>query len=86
MVASRYLAPITSDIQDWADYDQLFDVAAELVTSYDGEIYVLPQMLNVQQIYCRRDILEENGISTEQPGSWAELLDRAREIREVTGS
>ncbi|MEO1222840.1 MAG: extracellular solute-binding protein, partial [Pseudomonadota bacterium] len=86
MVASGYLAPITSDIQAWADYDQLFDVAVELVTSYDGEIYVLPQMLNVQQIYFRRDILEEHGISTEQPTTWADLLDRAREIREVTGA
>ncbi len=86
MVASGYLAPITPDIQAWTDYDQLFDVAVELVTSYDGEIYVLPQMLNVQQIYFRRDILEEHGISTEQPATWADLLDRAREIREVTGA
>jgi ABC-type glycerol-3-phosphate transport system substrate-binding protein len=43
-------------------------------------------MLNVQQIYYRRDILEKAGISTEQPKTWAELLDRAKEIKAKTGA
>jgi multiple sugar transport system substrate-binding protein len=43
-------------------------------------------MLNVQQIYYRRDILEKAGISTEQPKTWAELLERAKEVKAKTGA
>jgi multiple sugar transport system substrate-binding protein len=42
-------------------------------------------MLDVMQIYYRRDILEKAGISTEQPKTWAELLDRAKQIKTKTG-
>ena len=49
-------------------------------------MYILPSMLNVQQLYYRRDILEKAGISTEQPKTWAELLDRVKEIKAKTGS
>ncbi|MCY4140609.1 MAG: ABC transporter substrate-binding protein, partial [Rhodobacteraceae bacterium] len=62
------------------------DVAKSLVTAGDGEIYVLPSMVNVQQIYFRRDILDAAGISTEQPGNWRELIDRAKEVKDKTGA
>src|SRR6476619_2669417 len=66
MVAAGYLAPITTELKAWEGYTQLFDVAKALATSKDGQMYILPAMLNVQQIYYRRDILEKAGISTEQ--------------------
>ncbi|MDE0114667.1 MAG: extracellular solute-binding protein [Albidovulum sp.] len=86
MVAAGYLAPIGEALKGWDGYEHLFDVAKTLVTASDGEIYVLPAMVNVQQIYFRRDILEEAGISTEQPKNWQELLDRAKEIKSKTGA
>ena len=86
MVAAGYLAPITAELKAWDGYSQLFDVGKAMATSKDGQIYVLPSMLNVQQIYYRRDILEKAGISTEQPKTWAELLDRAKEIKAKTGA
>ena len=86
MVAAGYLAPLSDALEGWDDFDQFFDVAKALVSRDDGEIYVLPAMLNVQQIYYRRDILEDAGISTEQPKDWADLLARAAEIKEKTGS
>ncbi len=86
MVAAGYLAPITTELKAWDGYSQLFDVGKAMATSKDGQIYVLPSMLNVQQIYYRRDILEKAGISTEQPKTWAELLDRAKEVKAKTGA
>jgi multiple sugar transport system substrate-binding protein len=86
MVAAGYLAPITTELKAWDGYSQFFDVGKAMATSKDGQIYVLPSMLNVQQIYYRRDMLEKAGISTEQPKTWAELLDRAKEIKAKTGA
>jgi multiple sugar transport system substrate-binding protein len=54
-------------------------------TSKDGQIYALPVMLDVMELDYRRDIFENAGISTEQPKTWAELLNRAKEIKAKTG-
>lgn len=86
MVAAGYLAPITTEFRTWDGYSQLFDVSKKLVTRPDGDVYVLPAMLGVQQLYYRRDILEKAGISTEQPKTWKDLLDRAKEIKAKTGA
>ncbi len=86
MVAAGYLAPVTAEFKAWDGFAQSFDVGKAMATSKDGQIYVLPSMLNVMQIYYRRDILEKAGISTEQPKTWAELLDRAKQIKAKTGA
>ena len=86
MVAAGYLAPIGATLEGWDGYDQVPAVAKQLISRSDGEVYVLPAMLNVQQIYYRRDLLEKAGISTEQPKTWQELLDRAQEIKDKTGA
>jgi multiple sugar transport system substrate-binding protein len=86
MVAAGYLAPITAELKDWDGYSQLFDIGKAMATSKDGQIYALAAMLDVQQLYYRRDILEKAGILTEQPKTWAELLDRAKEIKTKTGA
>ena len=84
--AAGYLAPVTAELKAWDGYAQLFDVGKAMATSKDGQIYVLPAVLNVQQLYYRRDILEKAGISTEQPKTWAELLGRAKEVKAKTGA
>ena len=85
MVSAGYLAPMTAEVKAWDGYAQLFDVAKKLSTSADGQIYALDSMLLVQQLYFRRDLLDKAGISTAQPASWKELLDRAREVKAKTG-
>lgn len=86
IVAAGYAAPITEAVKAWDGYDQLFDSAKALSTNADGEIYSLASMFSILQLYYRRDILEKAGISTEQPTTWDELLDRAREIKAKTGA
>ena len=86
MVAAGYLAPVGKELDAWPGYADFVDVAKKLAVSPDGETYVMPMMLGIQQIYFRRDVLEKAGISTEQPKTWAELLDRAKEIKAKTGA
>jgi multiple sugar transport system substrate-binding protein len=85
MVSAGYLASMTAEVKAWEGYPQLFDIAKKLSTSADGQIYALDSMLLVQQLYFRRDLLDKAGISTAQPASWKDLLDRAREIKAKTG-
>ena len=85
MVSAGYLAPITAEVKAWDGYEQLFDVAKQLSTSADGQIYALFSTLDVEQLYFRRDLLEKAGISTAQPKNWKDLLDRAREMKAKTG-
>ena len=85
MASAGYLSPITAEVKAWEGYDQLFDVAKELSTSADGQVYALDSMLAVEQLYFRRDLLDKAGISTAQPTNWKDLLDRAREIKVKTG-
>lgn len=86
MVGANYLAPVTAELNAWPDYADFVDVAKKLAVSPDGETYIMPMMLGVQQIYFRRDVLEAAGISTEQPKTWQDLLDRAKEIKAKTGA
>ncbi len=86
LATAGYLAPVTEAFKAWDGAAQTFDVAKNLATGADGQIYAVPTMLSVQQIYYRKDVLEKAGISTEQPKDWAELMARAKEIKEKTGA
>nr|WP_299638404.1 extracellular solute-binding protein [Devosia sp.] len=86
MVAAGYLAPVGKELEAWDGYKDFVSVAKDLAKSPDGETYVMPSMVGIQQIYFRRDVLEKAGISTDQPKTWAELLDRAKEIKAKTGA
>ncbi|MCM5555955.1 ABC transporter substrate-binding protein [Pleomorphomonas sp. NRK KF1] len=86
MVEAGYLAPITAEINAWEGYKNFYDVAKKLAVSPDGETYVMPYMLGIQEIYYRKDVLDKAGISTEQPKTWDDLLVRAEEIKAKTGA
>ncbi|MGO7450296.1 extracellular solute-binding protein, partial [Rhizobium ruizarguesonis] len=79
MVEAGYLAPVTKEFKACDGYANLYDFAKELAVSPDGETYVMPFMLGIQEIYYRKDFLEKAGVSTEQPKTWQELLGRAVE-------
>lgn len=83
--AAGYLVPVTQEIKSWDGYDQLYDVVKELSVSDDGNIYVMPSIVSVQQLYYRKDILEQAGVSTDQPQNWDELIAWAIEAKEKTG-
>ncbi|TNC51691.1 extracellular solute-binding protein [Rubellimicrobium rubrum] len=81
-----YLVDLTEDIQASEAWGQFFPVAQQLAADAEGRIFVTPTMLAAQQLYFRRDVLEEAGISTEQPQTWDELLQRAIDAKAATGA
>ena len=84
---SGYLLDLTPYTEEWPDWEENFyeQLRSEMVQS-DGKIYAVPREAQIMQLFYRRDVLEENGISTEQPRSWQELLDRMEETTQATGS
>jgi multiple sugar transport system substrate-binding protein len=84
---SGYLLDLTPYTEEWPDWEAHFyeQLRSEMVQS-DGKIYAVPREAQIMQLFYRRDVLEENGISTEQPRSWQELLDRMEETTQATGS
>ncbi|KQS88736.1 MULTISPECIES: ABC transporter substrate-binding protein [unclassified Rhizobium] len=80
-----YLQDVTAEVQGSEAYGQFYDIAKQLSTSDDGKIYIMPTMLSVQQLYFRKDVLEKAGISTEQPKTWDELMQRAIDAKAKTG-
>jgi multiple sugar transport system substrate-binding protein len=44
----------------------------------------MPRHGTVIEFFIRKDILDENGISTDQPNSWQELIDRLTQLHAKT--
>ena len=85
LASAGYIAPVGEAFAAWEGAGATFDVAKNLATGADGQMWAVPTMLSVQQIYFRRDVLEKAGISTDQPKDWQDLLSRAKEIKDKTG-
>ncbi|AQZ54478.1 ABC transporter substrate-binding protein [Martelella mediterranea] len=83
--SAGYLTDVTDMVKGSEAWSQMYDIAKDLSVNPDGNIYIMPVTLAMQQFYYRKDLLEEAGVSTEQPESWQDLLDRAIEAKEKTG-
>ena len=83
---SGFLLDLTPYLEQWPDYEgHFYETLREEATQADGKVYSVPREATIQQLYYRKDVLDENGISTEQPTSWKELLDRSVEATEAIG-
>lgn len=83
LAAAGYLANLTEDVRQWPGYAQLPELVKTLTrASFDEQVYVVPSIVAVEQLYYRHDLLTAAGISTAQPHSWTELLERSREIKQ----
>ena len=80
-----YLEDLTAVVHGSDAWPHLYQVAKDM-TEIDSKTYVMPTQMAVQEFYYRKDLLEKAGISTDQPKSWDDLLDRAREIKRKTGA
>lgn len=86
LAAAGYLADLSDELAGWEGYEQLAPLAKQLArATFDQRSYVVPSILAVEQLYYRKDILEQHGIPIEQPADWQDLLRRGRMIRERTG-
>jgi multiple sugar transport system substrate-binding protein len=80
-----YLLDITDKLAAWPDWAaHFYPVLRDRATQADGKNYSMPRHGTVIEFFIRKDVLEANGISTEQPNSWQELLDRLTALHAKT--
>jgi multiple sugar transport system substrate-binding protein len=80
-----YLLDITDRLNGWADWgSHFYPVLRDRAKQADGKFYSMPRGGSVIELFIRKDVLEKLGVSTAQPNSWQELIDRASQIHEKT--
>ncbi len=80
-----YLLDLTPYLTKWADWKSFYPQVVDQIKQPDGKIYSLPHEANTQNLFYRKDVLQKLGISTAQPASWTELLQRLKDITAKTG-
>jgi ABC-type glycerol-3-phosphate transport system substrate-binding protein len=74
-----YLLDISDRLAAWPDWEaHFYPVLRERAKQADGKYYSMPRHGTVIEFFFRKDVLDANGISTAQPNSWQELIDRLR--------
>lgn len=85
MYTAGYLTDLTDRLAGWADWEaNFYPILRERAVQADGKIYSVPRGASVIEYFVRKDVLEANGISVEQPKSWQELIDRLKALRAKT--
>ncbi len=70
-----YLLDLTDRLAAWPDYNQHFyPIMRELDKQADGRAYSIARGASVMEYFVRKDVLAANGISTDQPNSWDDLI------------
>ena len=80
-----YLLDIGDKLAAWPDWEaHFYQVLRDRAKQADGKYYSMPRHGTVIEFFIRKDILDENGISTDQPNSWQELIDRLTQLHAKT--
>ena len=80
-----YLLDISDRLAAWPDWEaHFYPVLRERAKQADGKYYSMPRHGTVIELFIRKDVLEQNGISTDQPNSWQELIDRLTALHAKT--
>jgi len=80
-----YLLDLTPYLEKWKDWKSFYPDVRDQIVQPDGKIYALPHEANTQNLFYRSDVLQQLGVSTEQPTTWPELISRLKQITEKTG-
>lgn len=84
-VDAGYLLDLTPYVSKWSDWSTKYYPAITKQCTVGGKVYAVPEEGGLEMLFYRKDILDKYHISTAQPKSWADLLDRGREIKKKTG-
>jgi multiple sugar transport system substrate-binding protein len=80
-----YLLDISDRLAAWPDWQaHFYQVLRDRAKQADGKYYSMPRHGTVIEFFIRKDVLDQNGISTEQPNSWQELIDRLTALHAKT--
>ncbi|AXK47173.1 extracellular solute-binding protein [Brachybacterium saurashtrense] len=82
-MGAGYLQPMTDLIDRFEHWDDIADASKDAVTGEDGEVYGVPITTDTRALWYQREVFAEAGLPEDwQPGSWEEILDAARAIRD----
>ena len=82
-VGAGYLQPITDLVEGFAHWDDIAEASKEAVSGEDGEIYGVPITTDTRAIWFHKEVFAEAGLPEDwQPGSWEDILEAARAIRD----
>ena len=82
-VGAGYLQPITDLVEGFEHWDDIAEASKDAVTGEDGEIYGIPITTDTRALWFQREVFAEAGLPEDwQPGSWEEILEAARAIRD----
>lgn len=82
-VGAGYLQPITDLVEGLENWDDIADASKDAVTGEDGEIYGVPITTDTRALWFHREVFAEAGLPEDwQPGSWDDILEAARAIRD----
>lgn len=84
--ASGYLLDLTDRLNGWPDWQHFYKRLRDEAVQPDGKVHYVPREATIMQLWYRQDILKAKGISTAQPKSWQELLERARQAKQAVGT
>ena len=80
-----YLLDISDKLNAWPDWSaHFYQVLRDRAKQADGKYYSMPRHGTVIEFFYRKDVLDQNGISTAQPNSWQELIDRLTQLHAKT--
>lgn len=80
-----YLAPLDEYLEEWDGWEHYYPEFKDASVRQDGKIYSLLNTSGVLNLFYREDILTELGVDTSQPQTWDELIERLKEVRDLTG-
>lgn len=80
-----YLLELDPYLAEWADWGSFYPEIKDQIVQPDGKTYSIPHEASVQSLFYRKDVLEELGVSTEQPQTWDELIERLEQVTAKTG-
>lgn len=83
---SGFLLDVTDRLAQWSDWERFYERLRQNITTADGKVFTVPREASVSQLFYRKDVLEEQGVSTEQPADWQDLLARMQQTTEAIGS
>jgi multiple sugar transport system substrate-binding protein len=80
-----YLLDMTSMLNSWPDWQaHFYQVLRDRAQQADGKYYSMPRHGTVIEFFYRKDVLDQNGISTAQPTSWDDLITRLKALHAKT--
>jgi len=84
-VGAGYLQPVDDFASTWEHWEDVAEVSQEAVTAPDGKIYAIPTHTDTRGIWYHKGVFADAGLPEDwEPGSWEDILEAARTIKEAS--